>query len=69
MTMTATPITTTVSLTTPPIRRIQLPCPKCGEPDANVNLYLHDSNLFVCQECEDEFSVEDVHTMLAKFRR
>lgn len=67
--MNATDTQTTVTLTTPPSRRIQLPCPKCGEPDANVNLYLHESGLFYCCECEDEFGVEDVHEMLAKFQR
>lgn len=44
---------------------IQLPCPRCGEKDANVALYMAEGDLFQCQECEEEFSVEDIRQILA----
>jgi uncharacterized protein (DUF983 family) len=56
----------TTTATTP---GILLPCPKCGEPEAAVNLYLGEGNLFFCQSCEQEFSTDDLHDIVRKWTK
>lgn len=46
---------------------IQLPCPRCGEPDANLTLYLADGETFQCQECDEEFTADAVRDLLARW--
>lgn len=48
-------------------RGIQLPCPRCGEPDANLLLHLVDGESFTCQECDEEFTAADVRGLLARW--
>lgn len=46
---------------------IQLPCPCCGEKEANISLHLDDMDTFTCAECEAEFSRADIEAMLEKW--
>ena len=48
---------------------MQLYCPKCSEPSANIDLYLHTPGTFKCCECDDEFTAEDVRETLADIQR
>ena len=44
---------------------MQLPCIRCGEPQANIHLHLEDGDTFTCQECENSFTLDDVRKVLA----
>lgn len=44
---------------------LKLPCPKCGEADACITLRLADMNELTCQECDTEFTLEEVQEFIA----
>lgn len=46
---------------------LRLPCPCCGEPDANVYLRLWDGG-FECQECEVEFEADFVREVWRRWQ-
>lgn len=51
---------------------IQLYCPHCREPSANVKLHLWEPECFLCEECGEEFDRGDIEAMLeglAKWKR
>ena len=50
-------------------RGLQLPCPKCGEPDANVMLSLADVSSFHCVECDEDFDRADVEAFIARWSK
>lgn len=43
-----------------------LPCPRCGQ-DAVINLSLDDLQVFNCNECNEEFSREELETLITKW--
>jgi len=47
---------------------IQVPCPMCGEADANVSLYLWEGNQFHCEECDNEFSLEQITELINRWQ-
>ena len=49
-------------------RGLQLPCPCCGEANANVSLHLDDCETFTCRECDAEFTTEDVKQFIARWQ-
>jgi hypothetical protein len=49
-----------------PVRSIQLPCPQCGEAQANISLGLADFGL-TCHECDAEFTIEEVRGFIARW--
>lgn len=46
-----------------------MPCPCCGEAEATILLNLADTADFRCQECEAEFTREDVDRLIRKWGR
>lgn len=53
-------------------RCVQVPCPCCGEPQANVTVALNllgsdDEPAFTCTECGNEFTVATVRNVIAKW--
>jgi hypothetical protein len=46
-----------------------LPCPLCGEQQASISLYLDDMDTCCCRECSEEFSLDAVRDMIAKWQR
>ena len=53
-------------------RSCTLPCPCCGEPEANIALRLGDidgDEAFVCQSCDTSFSVALVESILTRWPR
>ena len=60
MTSTTTPATT---------RGLLLPCPRCGEQDAEIDLRLSDLDTCRCAACEEEFQLGDVRDFIAKWSR
>ncbi len=48
---------------------LYLPCPCCGEEEASINLCLADMESFKCVECDGEFTLEYIHTFIAKWSR
>jgi uncharacterized protein YfaQ (DUF2300 family) len=52
---------------------MQLPCPCCGEPKANVTVCLEPSaeggHEFTCQECNADFTEHDVRAFVAKWTK
>lgn len=57
----------TTTTTAPEPLSLQLPCPMCGEPQANLCLSLVDQSM-TCQECEDEFTIADVENLISRWR-
>jgi hypothetical protein len=57
----ATEATTTKGLT--------LPCPRCGEPSAIIDVRLADVSVCTCQECSEEFGTGEVRTLIEKWGR
>lgn len=39
-------------------------CPKCMRPDATVRLNVNDGDTLTCFECDEEFTVSDVRTLV-----
>jgi hypothetical protein len=48
---------------------MQLYCPKCCEPAANIDLRLHNPGTLWCQECEAEFTTDDVRDLIDGARK
>ena len=49
-------------------RSCTLPCPCCGEAEANIALYLGEignGEEFMCQSCNTTFSIEQIERILA----
>jgi hypothetical protein len=46
-----------------------LPCPLCGEQGASISLYLDDMDTCHCRDCDNEFSLDTVRDLLAKWSR
>ena len=46
---------------------LTLPCPKCGEVDACITLRLADMNELTCQECNTEFTLEEVQDFIDRW--
>jgi hypothetical protein len=46
-----------------------LPCPLCGEQQASVSLYLDDMDTCYCRDCENEFSLDTVRELIARWQR
>lgn len=49
---------------------IQLPCPCCGEPYANLSLNLgalDGDGAVTCQECQSEFSLAHVRDLIGRW--
>ena len=46
-----------------------LPCPCCGEENATITLNLADAESLVCQDCEADFTVDQVRAFIAKWGR
>lgn len=44
-----------------------LPCPKCGEEDAQMLLYLSDGETVRCGSCEDEFTLASIGSLVARW--
>ena len=40
-----------------------LPCPRCGEPDANIALELAEDDLFTCHDCQQEFTAPQLRAL------
>ena len=53
--------------TIPATRGVALPCPKCGEESATIDLNLADADTLHCQECDTTFSVMDVKSLIARW--
>jgi hypothetical protein len=69
--MTANQLETAAALTVtePPAERGQtLPCPKCGEESATIDLNLSDCDTLHCQECDATFTVADVRNVIARWQ-
>lgn len=52
-------------------RGIQLPCPMCGEPKANLKLSLVDveaTDAIECTECDGSFDLDHVRTIIAQWQ-
>lgn len=67
-----TPATQTTTLTCRPLQNLTMPCPKCGEPEACIEIklnYLADGEEFHCAENDCTFSADDVRTLIAKWSR
>jgi hypothetical protein len=47
-------------------RGIMLPCPRCGEAEANIMLHLGDQTLQCC-ECEEEFDADELRGIMARW--
>jgi hypothetical protein len=45
-----------------------LPCPKCGEA-GYVTVHLYDLQTFECQECGDEFTIEEIRGLVESWTR
>ncbi len=43
-----------------------LPCPYCGEQGASIDLHLTDLT-FTCGDCEVDFTVQEVRSILAQW--
>ena len=61
------PVPTPALHCVPVSRGLLLPCPRCGEAEATIHLYLSDMETLYCADCEEEFSVADVQTFIAKW--
>lgn len=53
-------------------RNLLLPCPRCGDGEANVAIALGsleeaDENLFRCMSCEEDFGVSEIRTLIRKW--
>jgi uncharacterized protein (DUF983 family) len=48
-------------------RGVQLPCPRCGERDANILHSLAQVGVFRCEECDCEFSADDLKAIIARW--
>lgn len=46
---------------------LQLPCPRCGEPNANMLLHLANGESFTCQECDEELVADELADLLARW--
>jgi transcription elongation factor Elf1 len=49
-----------------PFECVQLPCPKCGEADANLSLHLKDGS-YSCEECGSDFERADVEDFIRRW--
>jgi hypothetical protein len=63
---TQTPTCTTAA------KAITLPCPQCGEPSASISVHLAaiddpEADSLLCNECNVEFSIESVRTLIRKW--
>ena len=47
---------------------LQLPCPCCGQAEANIALELHDMQSFTCRECDAEFTRADIEALIARWQ-
>jgi hypothetical protein len=48
---------------------VQLPCPRCAEPSANISLQMwtledQDGENFVCAECNETFSLNTIRELV-----
>jgi hypothetical protein len=46
---------------------LTLPCLRCGDPAAAINLELASASRFWCAECQSAFSVADVREVIEKW--
>jgi uncharacterized protein (DUF983 family) len=70
MTAAATNGTTAAPETATPKRGFgYLPCPKCGEEQVTVSLFLDEVSTFRCCECEGEWSADEVRDLIARWGR
>ncbi|MBV8094432.1 MAG: hypothetical protein JO110_14645 [Acetobacteraceae bacterium] len=50
-------------------RGLSLPCPLCGEADADIYLSLADGDTCRCGSCDNEFTLTDVRNLMAKWQK
>jgi len=50
-------------------RGTALPCPRCGEPSAIIDVRLADLSVLTCQECGEEFGTEEVRQLIDRWSR
>ena len=53
---------------------LQLPCPKCGEQQANISLNLWSlddqaAGNFTCHECDGEIALDEVRDLIARWSK
>jgi transcription elongation factor Elf1 len=60
--------TSTLTCTTP-ARGMTLPCPRCGEANASFDLNLADGDTLHCQDCDENFSVEEIRDLVKRWGR
>lgn len=44
-----------------------LPCPCCGEPDANIAVELSQPGTLTCRECDAEFTTANVERLIRQW--
>jgi hypothetical protein len=59
-------MTETTKATTP---GLLLPCPMCGNQEAVIHLNLADADGCKCQECDEEFTIDDVRGLIEKWTK
>lgn len=48
---------------------MQLPCPQCGEPRADITVDMSNGSDFLCLECENSFTRADIESLFARWQR
>lgn len=46
-----------------------LPCPRCGQAEASVTLYLADLDTLECGDCGEEFTLDEVRALVERWGR
>jgi hypothetical protein len=46
---------------------MQLPCPMCGEPKADISVELRTPGLLHCGECDADFTTQDVERFIRQW--
>ena len=65
--MQTTTATATTTAAEAQARGFLLPCPKCGEAGATIDLTLSDLETFHCQDCDTAFEAADVRAFIARW--
>lgn len=45
-----------------------VPCPKCGDNEGSVSVYLDDLEQCFCHACDEQFSLDDVRAIIAAWQ-
>lgn len=61
------PVATETEKTTTP--GLLLPCPMCGDQEAQILISLADADECKCKECEGEFTLTEVRESIAKWTK